>query len=33
LDHGRRVNALLDNGYDPQDFLQKSEELHAVVDW
>ena len=27
------VNALLDNGYDPQDFLQKSEELHAVVDW
>ena len=27
------VNALLDSGYDPQDFLQKSEELHAVVDW
>jgi glycogen phosphorylase len=27
------VNALVAKGYNPQDFLQKNEELHAVVDW
>jgi glycogen phosphorylase len=27
------VNALVAKGYNPQEFLQKNEELHAVVDW
>ena len=27
------VTALVEKGYNPQDFLEKDEELHAVVDW
>ena len=27
------VTALVEKGYNPQDFLQKDEELRAVVDW
>jgi starch phosphorylase len=27
------VNALVAKGYNPQEFIQKNDELHAVVDW